>query len=107
MLRAGDPVDTPLGTVNVRYKPAFESETSLLISRTIKMSQLRDSFEGAGEPFRLAAVAAEFAEILRHSAHVEGADFDLLGEVLGGLDVGGDARPEMRELIELAGALWD
>ena len=62
----GDDADGILGTVFVRYQDPDSSEV-LEISRTLQHSELSAGFEDASPRFQLAAVVAEYAEILRES----------------------------------------
>ena len=62
----GDDADGTLGTVYVRYQDPDSSEV-LEISRTLQQSELSAGFEDASARFQLAAVVAEYAEILRES----------------------------------------
>ena len=62
----GDDADSILGTVFVRYQDPDSSEV-LEISRTLQRSELSWGFEDASARFQLAAVVAEYAEILRES----------------------------------------
>ena len=62
----GDDADSILGTVFVRYQDPDSSEV-LEISRTLQHSELSPGFEDASPRFQLAAVVAEYAEILRES----------------------------------------
>ena len=95
-----------LGTVSVRYKPAWESETSVLLQRSFIADDVRGSFEEASDTFRLAVAVAEFAELLRNSEHTEGAQFPLIRSILDSMVIGGDARTEMISLIETAESLY-
>ena len=61
-----DDADSILGTVFVRYQDPDSSEV-LEISRTLQQSELSAGFEDASARFQLAAVVAEYAEILRES----------------------------------------
>ena len=62
----GDDADGILGTVFVRYQDPDSSEV-LEISRTLQHSEISAGFEDASPRFQLAAVVAEYAEILRES----------------------------------------
>jgi len=95
-----------LGTVSIRYKPAWESETSVLLQRSFIGNDVRASFEEASDTFRLAVAVAEFAELLRNSEHTEGAQFPLIRSILDSMVIGGDARTEMISLIETAESLY-
>jgi Ca-activated chloride channel family protein len=100
------PARGEFATINVRYKPAWESETSVLLRRAFGPQDVRASFEEASDTFRLAAAVAEFAEILRESEHSEGAQFDVIRDTLMSMDIGGDARTEMIALVEQASRLY-
>ena len=65
-LKLHDDADGILGTVFVRYQDPDSSEV-LEISRTLQQSELSAGFEDASARFQLAAVVAEYAEILRES----------------------------------------
>ena len=65
-LKLHDDADGILGTVFVRYQDPDTSEV-LEISRTLQQSELSAVFEDASARFQLAAVVAEYAEILRES----------------------------------------
>ena len=65
-LKLHDDADGILGTVFVRYQDPDTSEV-LEISRTLQRSELSSEFEDASPRFQLAAVVAEYAEILRES----------------------------------------
>ena len=65
-LKLHDDADSILGTVFVRYQDPDSSEV-LEISRTLQQSELSAGFEDASARFQLAAVVAEYAEILRES----------------------------------------
>ena len=61
-----DDAEGILGTVFLRYQDPDTSEV-LEISRTLQQSELSAGFEDASARFQLAAVVAEYAEILRES----------------------------------------
>ena len=73
-----------VGTIFIRYKnPDNDKVTE--INKEITQNDFRDKFENASVDFRLAATAAEFAEILRKSYWAKGsklsAVFDLAKQV--------------------------
>lgn len=69
-LHVGGPVGT-LGKISVRHKDA-DLKTVREVSRQINREQFLSSFSGADADFRLAATAAQFAEILRKSYWAKG-----------------------------------
>ncbi|QDG51532.1 VWA domain-containing protein [Persicimonas caeni] len=89
-----------LATVRMRYKPQYGDESKLL-QRGIKMSQVKDTFEGASDSFRFAAAVAEYAEILRESKHSEGARYDDVLSIAQGANPGAD--PQKTEFVDLVG----
>jgi Ca-activated chloride channel family protein len=66
---------TDLGTVFVRYKNP-DGETVAEIDRVISMGQCRALFTTATTELKTAAIAAEFAEILRNSYWARGSKLD-------------------------------
>lgn len=67
----------PLGTARLRWaRPAHHSEAGQVteIQRGIMTGDLSPSYQRAPAPLRLAVVAAEFAEILRHSYWARGSE---------------------------------
>jgi len=92
-------------TINVRYKPAWENETSELLTRRFMRSHTRSSFDAASDTFRLAVAAAEFAEILRNSENADAAGLEQVRAILMDMEIGGDARTEMITLVETAASL--
>ena len=71
----GDDADGTLGTVFVRYQVPDSSEV-LEISRTLQRSELSAGFEDTSPRFQLAAVVAEYAEILRESYWAQGGNLE-------------------------------
>ncbi|MCY4517715.1 MAG: von Willebrand factor type A domain-containing protein [Acidimicrobiaceae bacterium] len=89
-----------LAKVTLRYqRPASENITE--VSETIRGSDARRSFDNADRHFRLAAVAAEFAEVLRQSWFVDDPLMRTLRHEAEGLarDFRGDA--DVAELAQL------
>jgi len=78
---AGD--DKPLATVHVRWKEPRnfglnpESDKASEITQVVAGSTV-STFEGAGQSYRKAVMAAQFAEILRRSVHARGDSLDFL-----------------------------
>jgi Ca-activated chloride channel family protein len=99
-LVAGVNTDQPLGVVRVRYRDAATGEVEE-IAHPIRRSDAVASFEEASPQFRLAAAAAEFAEILRGSPFADGADYGAVADVLRpvALDLRLDQR--VQELLQL------
>lgn len=98
--------ETAIGVVGVRYKPAFEQETSVLVEHKISGRHLRPSFAEASASFRVAVTAAELAETLRQSTHVQEVDFPAMLAATEVVDFGTESVAELRELIGLAAELW-
>ena len=74
-LKLHDGADGTLGTVFVRYQDPDSSEV-LEISRTLQRSELSAGFEDTSPRFQLAAVVAEYAEILRESYWAQGGNLE-------------------------------
>ena len=74
-LKLHDDADGTLGTVFVRYQDPDSSEV-LEISRTLQRSELSAGFEDTSPRFQLAAVVAEYAEILRESYWAQGGNLE-------------------------------
>jgi Ca-activated chloride channel family protein len=66
-----------IATTYVRYKDA-DSDAVIEFKSSIGTGKLNRDFEGSSKQFRLAATAAEFAEILRHSYWAKGATLELV-----------------------------
>ncbi len=75
-LRAPTGRSAELATVTLRYERPDRSSVRE-IDRSISRAELGRSFGAAAARFRLAAVAAEFAEVLRRSPFVEYRDLDM------------------------------
>ena len=105
-LRATRGGSAELATVTLRYERP--DRTSIReIERSISRAEVVGSFAAADPHFRLAVVAAEFAEVLRHSPFVDYRDLDMTvlaeesGAVARALPGDPDAA-ELADLIELA-----
>ncbi len=95
-----------LATVTLRYERPDRASVRE-IDRSISRGDVVDSFAAADPQFRLAAVAAEFAEVLRRSPFVDYRDLDmtvLLEESRAvARDLPGDSdATELADLIEMA-----
>ena len=105
-LRATRSGSAELATVTLRYERP--DRTSIReIERSISRAEVVGSFAAADPHFRLAVVAAEFAEVLRHSPFVDYRDLDmtLLAEESGAVAralPGDPDAAELADLIELA-----
>jgi len=73
--------DEPLGVVRLRYRNAASGLIEE-IERGISPSIVRARFEEADSRFRLAACAAEFAELLRNSPYAAGSSYADVARVL-------------------------
>jgi len=103
----------PLATVRLRYKPPFavdhgaegaraaaQAEQALEISASIHGSSALPGFAAASRGFRRSALVAQFAEVLRRSAHARGDSFGALLEEARRLErEAGD--PDVTELVAL------
>ncbi len=89
-----------VGTVYVRYKDDSGKEVSE-INRGLRKSMFHSAFQNASYEFKLATVAAEYAEILRKSYWAKGSDpqdlLNIAAELLG--------ERQSDELIELIGMI--
>lgn len=86
--QAGVSGDGPLATVRVRWKEprnfgkSIEQDAATEIAQTVSSGDAK-TFEAAGQSYRKAVIAAQFAEILRRSVHARGDSLDdLLVEAL-------------------------
>ncbi len=89
-----------IGTVHIRYKnPEMDEVTE--ISAPIKQGVFHNRFERASDDFKLAAAAAEFAEILRGSYWARGSSLSdvlaLVNEI--GCENSSDQIAELMDLI--------
>lgn len=101
-----DGVDAGLmATGRSRYKQPF-GETSELFEQSIKLSS-RTEFEEASPELRFGAAVVEFAEILRHSKHTDGARFDEVEAIASAASYPGDEKmSEFLQLVDIASGLW-
>ena len=98
-----------MAEVFVRYEDPDGREV-VELSRAFNTGQLADSFEQSAPTFRLAAVAAELAEILRESYWAQEGSLDALArtaaDVLGLFPENANVA-ELIGLINLASGLWE
>ena len=97
-----------MAEVFVRYEDP-DSRNVTELSRAFNTDQLADSFEQSAPTFRLAAVAAELAEILRESYWAQDGSLDILAQTaadVSGLFPENADVAELVGLIEQASALW-
>ncbi|UCG60340.1 MAG: von Willebrand factor type A domain-containing protein [Candidatus Zixiibacteriota bacterium] len=90
-----------LGTVFVRYKDPDDMRKVTEINRSIEREVFKPGFEDCSHEYRLAACAAEFAEILRRSYWARGSN---MGDVLK-LARNLSNESDSPELIELMGLI--
>ncbi len=98
--------DASLVDVRLRYKSQYGADSELL-ERAIKVAELRASFEDASDGLRFSAAVAEYAEILRESAHSTGERFDDILAIISGAGSlpEADKRGELVDLVEKAKAM--
>jgi Ca-activated chloride channel family protein len=106
--RAGAaPRHAPLGMVRVRYR-RVDTQAIEEIAQPILPLQLAAGIEAARPELRLAAGAAEFAELLRRSPHAAGGRFADVARLLHpvALELKLDTRvAELLLLVEMAGGM--
>ncbi|MCA9546259.1 MAG: DUF3520 domain-containing protein, partial [Myxococcales bacterium] len=96
----------PLATVRLRHK-APEGGDSIETAHEAAAGLVAETFEMASADFRFGAAVTEFAEILHHSEHCDGADFAQVKAIAqGALDEPTPDRSELIELVERAAGLW-
>ena len=93
----------PLGTVRVRGRN-LETGRVEELERAITAADFAPSFEQADVRFRLAAAAAEFAEILRGSPYAEGAGCADVAKVLRPVALELSLDQKVQELLRLVNA---
>ncbi len=93
----------PIGTVRVRGRH-LETGRVQELERAITAADLAPSFEQADVRFRLAAAAAEFAELLRGSAYVEGTTCADVAKVLRPIALELNLDQKVQELLRLVNA---
>ncbi len=98
-VRLKDGAKGDIGKVYVRYKDPMSFEVSET-SRAISQSTLASAFHRTSTDFRLAAAAAEFAEILRESYWAKGSDLSDVLAVLRTIE-NEDSNEQIIELMNL------
>lgn len=103
-----DPQQDPraLAEVRVRYKQPT-GRRSQLLRQTFHLNEGHAQFGQGSDAFRFCAAVAEFAEIMRHSSHSEGARFEDVRRVVSRTHFG--QTPDGRELSALltrAQSIW-
>jgi len=102
----GGASDVPIATVRVRDKKPTGDESELL-EYPLAPNEAQVSIEEASGNMLWAAAVAEFAEILRDSAHSEGAQFDEVRDLaLMGMPLDTPSHVESLGLVDSAEALW-
>ncbi|MCB9536649.1 MAG: von Willebrand factor type A domain-containing protein [Myxococcales bacterium] len=106
LAEAGD-----LATVRLRYKAPDaapnDDESARELTRALPVAAIAPRFDDTSDPFRFGAAVAEYAEILRHSPHSEGAEFAAIREIAAA--AAHPAEPDQAEFVELVGIaerLW-
>ncbi|MDD4050966.1 MAG: von Willebrand factor type A domain-containing protein [candidate division Zixibacteria bacterium] len=97
-----------IGTVHVRYKDS-DTFRAAEFSRTISKRDFAGRYTSASTSFRLAAVASEFAEMLKKSYWAKGTSPADLREEIDALSEEGwsSEMGELRDLIDRANRLWE
>ncbi len=102
-LRPGARPGLPLGTVRVRYRDV-ESGRVVELERRLRDADRQAGRVGASFDFRLAAGAAEFAELLRLSPYAAGTDFAEVADGLRPLALQRPLDQRLQELVRLVQA---
>ncbi len=91
--------------VRIRYKSAGNMESKEL-KWPMLVSDIRDGASEISNSMRLALGVAEFAEILRHSRHSDGARFQEVIDLISDFAEGDGDVDELVRLVQRAQALW-
>jgi len=103
---AVDAAAEPMATVHIRYKKP-EGGASEEIIHGLPLGDAHASFADASDSFRFGAAVAEFAEILRYSPHVDGADFEAVNAVAASaVSLETPEHTEFRELVSQASGMY-
>ena len=97
-----------MAEVFIRYEDP-DSRNVIELSRVFNTDQLASSFEQSAPTFRLAAVAAELAEILRESYWAQDGSLDTLAQTASEVRQLFPEDPNVAELVRLieqASGLW-
>lgn len=95
-----------IGTFQMRFKDPDTDEVTELAEK-IDASDFRGSFSSCESEFKLAAVAAEFAEIMRGSYWARGSSYELLLEIAQGISGGIKNSSSVIEFIDLVSKASD
>lgn len=90
-----------VATVRLRYKDPDLENLAVEIESDIALEAFKDSFEAASPDFRLAAVVAEFSEILRKSYWAKGGSLEDVLEAAQDLPKENRSVAEVIEFIDL------
>jgi Ca-activated chloride channel family protein len=96
-----DTLHEKLGTVHVRYKNP-ETGKATEVKQAFGSGDFTDSYHEASENFRLAALVAEFAEILRGSPYAAGSRLSAVYKLASQLAPEFDNRKDVMEFVSLA-----
>ncbi len=99
-LKLKDGVTGPTGEIAIRFKNPYNDEVTE-ISREITVSDFSKSFVKCDSRYRLAVVAAEFAEILRGSYWSKGSQLSHVLEIAHNLSRGMTDDKDVIELLDL------
>ena len=105
---ADQPSSDLAATVYIRFKDPVTREVDE-VNHPFYLSACTGGFETASDEFRLAAAAAEFAEILRSSYWAKGSSLDDVMKVAAGIrsTAADGTAPELIEMIRAADAHRD
>jgi Ca-activated chloride channel homolog len=103
--KAGSLNDGAVATVRLRYKQP-DGDVATELDRSLTVGTLAPSFDAASADLRFAAGVIEFAEILRHSKHSQGARFDDVLGIVNATSNGHTDRTELGSLVNSAKSLW-
>jgi len=92
-----------LGTVHIRYKDP-ESGKTTEVKQDLGVSDISDDFYKSSENFRLAALAAELAEVLRGSPYAKHSKLSALYGLARKLALDFDNRKDIVEFVSLIAA---
>jgi Ca-activated chloride channel family protein len=99
--------DPLLAEVRLRYKEPNGDE-SREITRDVRLSDVKESFDASSAPMRFAAAVTEYAEMLRRSKHSTGNNFETIMQIINAtMSPGDEDASELLGLIEDASEIWD
>jgi Ca-activated chloride channel family protein len=99
--------DTPLATVRLRWQEPDTGEV-VEMERTLTLADVAPRFTAAEPRFQLAAVVAEFAEILKGNPFAEGSTFETLADEIDRIEEEIETVEEGtdRDVVELREMVW-